>query len=115
MVRQGKQKMKNWITYSEKNEQAILSDAKLSDVSEHIVKKLGSTLEKFFSRDTTVGQRTELIKCALCQLGRKRGKDKRCFKVYANRLPRKCLRVKAGKCRNREWLYDLHWYTENTG
>ena len=103
--------MKNWATFTSEH-----SDVKLSDpISEFIVKKLGSCLEKFFNPNTTVGQRTELIKCELCQLGHQKLDGKKGFKVYANRLPKDCPNVLVNKCKNREWLYDLHWYTENKG
>jgi hypothetical protein len=100
--------MISWKQYPSQN-------VELSRISKYIVKELGYCLKKFFSPDTTGGQRTALIKCALCQLGHKRQKGKRRFKVYTNRLPPSCQNVIAGKCKNREWLYDLHWYTEKNG
>jgi hypothetical protein len=103
--------MKSWSTYTSETSEVKLGDP----ISEFIVKKLSSCLEKFFSPATTVGQRTGLIKCALCQLGHEEREDKKGFKVYANRLPEDCPNVVSKKCKNREWLYDLHWYTENKG
>jgi hypothetical protein len=103
--------MNNWATYTSESPEVKLGDP----ISEFIVKKLGSCLQTFFSPDTTVDQRTRLIKCALCQLGHKELNGKKRFKVYANRLPEDCPRVLANKCKNTEWLYDLHWYTENKG
>jgi hypothetical protein len=100
--------MKRWKQYP-------IQNGKLCTISQYIVKELGDCLETFFSHDTTRGQRTALIKCALCQLGHKRRQDKRRFKVYANGLPEKCPNVNARRCKSREWLYDLHWYTEKPG
>jgi len=64
--------------------------------------------QKFFSRDTKDGDRTRLIKVALSELGHEMD-----FKVYSNRLPPSLDKENGGEFKNREWLYDLHWYTED--
>lgn len=71
-----------------------------------VVELLGQSLEPFFLKDRT--HRTQLIKSELTRLGRSLK-----FKVYANRLPEHLTQKNGGEEKNREWLWDIHWYTED--
>ncbi len=89
-----------------------------SDHSNCIIEKLSDSIETFFALHKR-SEKTRLIKKELSKLG-----HELCFKVYANRLEKKDIseithNPKNPKCKsigkifkNREWLYDLHWYTE---
>ncbi len=100
-----------------KNIQVKLQKVKLNDLkfkyTKYIVKQLGSRLTQFFSYTKKIRKRrTTLIKKALALLGDKKLKGKPHYKVYANGLSRR-LRTGDGRTfKDREWLYDLHWYTE---
>jgi hypothetical protein len=95
--------MKSWTKYTSTTQKAKPNDS----IPKKIVKKLGKCLRKFFKVNITVGKRTKIIKCALARIG-----DKLDYKVYANKLS-DCPRPSdGGEWKSREWLYDLHWYTE---
>jgi hypothetical protein len=96
-----------WLKYTSQTPRVKRSGS----IPKYIVKELGKELcecsHEFFKHKTTDGRRTEIIKCALARIG-----DERDYKVYANKLS-KCPRPSdGGEWKSREWLYDLHWYTE---
>jgi hypothetical protein len=68
--------------------------------------------QNFFSRDTGDRERTKLIKVALSELGHETPNIECHYKVYANQLPLNMCQEHGGEYNSREWLYDLHWYTE---
>lgn len=84
----------------------------LTEISKYIVERLGKELcncsHEFFKCNTSGKRRTEIIKCASAHIG-----DELHYKVYANKLSG-CLPppIDGGQWKSREWLYDLHWYTE---
>jgi hypothetical protein len=97
-------KMAGWKQYTGQK-------VKLTQISKHIVEGLGEELcnglHEFFEHNTTDGRRTQIIKCALARIG-----DKLHYKVYANKLSGCPPPSDGGEWKSREWLYDLHWYTE---
>ncbi|NCC99696.1 MAG: hypothetical protein EOL95_08380 [Bacteroidia bacterium] len=103
--------MTNWITYTGDNLNIKLNDL----ISKYIVEEIGSCLSTFFNFDTKKRpQRTTLIKDKLSKLGDTELLNKEKFKVYSNGLSSDLRQENGGKFKNREWLYDLHWYTEDT-
>ena len=87
--------------------------ADLDSISKLIVKTLGACLEEFFRNDKK-RRRTTLIMEKLTLLGDQRRGAKPHFKVYSHGLSDKFLkRHKKRKFKNREWLYDLHWYLDH--
>jgi hypothetical protein len=83
-------------------------------MSRYIVEELGSCLTIFYSfKEKKRPQRTTLVKDILSNLGDKILPNKEQFKVYSNGLSKDLRQENGGKFKNREWLYDLHWYTED--
>jgi hypothetical protein len=81
--------------------------------SKLIIEKLGG-IHDFF--DLKKSDRTRVIKKELSKLGHELS-----YKVYANRLKQEDINeivtnpsnsITGHKFKNKEWLYDLHWYTE---
>ncbi len=79
---------------------------------EHVYERELQRIRNFSSHGAKGEERTILIKVALCELGHQIPDADRHFKVYANRLPPNMLQINGGEYISREWLYDLHWYTE---
>jgi len=112
-VGERKQTIASWKQYPSQKTQ-------LSKISKYIVNKLGSLVQKqpqslkngvlpnFFIRRPT--EKTRIIKSALLELGH----EPLHLKGYANKLPSDLDQDKGkrGHFKNREWLYDIHWYTE---
>lgn len=99
--------MTDWPTY--KNGEIVGA----SGLSKLIVKQLGCRLSKILRH--TEGHRTKLIKVALALLGDKALPDKPHYKVYTNRIPSYLKTNDGGRFTPREWLYDLHWFTDPGG
>jgi len=78
-------------------------------VSKYIVNWLGSLSQQLNAKKPP---ETTLIQDALSELGDKDFPGKPKFKTYANRLSPHLRQCNGGKYKNREWLYDHHWYTE---
>lgn len=105
--------MNNWIKYTKKEK------IDKTNHSERILDVLGNLMPNLFNKKIDSKERTSLIKKELSKLG-----HEFCFKVYANGLlsedktdienapiDNKCKNI-GGRFKNREWLFDLHWYTE---
>ncbi len=90
----------NWITFS------VDTRIKLNGNSKKIVELFGKHNDKFHANKGKK-PRTRFIKIILINLGHELG-----FKVYANGLIEKDLREIDRPFVNREWLLDLHWYSE---
>ena len=107
-------KHKSWAIFTRETQKEKLRDIKVRGlISKYIVKQLGCRLALFFSR--TQRERTTLVKNALALLGDKKLKGKPHYKVYANGLSSGLRTCDGGEFVKREWLYDLHWYTEVKG
>ena len=101
--------MITWITYTIDKPTVKLTDL----ASMYILKAFGEILPTFFSYETKKRpQRTTLIKNTLTELGDKQLEGKPTYKVYSHGLSNHLRQSNGGKYKNREWLYDLHWYTE---
>jgi hypothetical protein len=101
--------MKNWSSYT-----LIKNSVETTDpISNHIVTTLGAYLTEFFLNECGRPKRTQIIKDALSILGDKELIDKPSYKVNANGLSDKLRQENGGTFKNTEWLYDLHWHTEN--
>lgn len=74
--------------------------------SKEIIESLGRYLPIFFNK--TRKERTRFIKVKLVQLGHKLN-----YKAYANNLSAEDKKKIGHKFVNREWLFDVHWYTES--
>jgi hypothetical protein len=79
---------------------------KLKGLSKEIIQTLGNSNELFFLKSKN-SEKTRLIKVSLINLGHKLE-----YKVYANKLENEDLEKVAHGFVNREWLFDLHFYTE---
>lgn len=95
-----------WEKYTSKKTKVRLTNL----ISKYIIKELGRNLTDFFRYDTP--QRTRLIKDTLSILGKRKliGKDSFC--VLSHGLSYHLRQSHGGDFSNKEWLYDLHWYTE---
>ncbi len=79
-----------------------------SEIEFKIIQTLAIKTQKFFNFSVQKrSQRTRLIKVELIKLGHELG-----FRVYANGLIDTDLEEVKHNFVNREWLYDLHWYTD---
>ncbi len=76
-----------------------------SDIATAIINCLGEKTSLFFSY-LIRPERTRFVKRELIKLGHKSG-----FKVYANGLTNEDLIEIDEEFVNREWLYDIHWFT----
>jgi len=72
-----------------------------------IINSLGMLAENFFEQKRPI--RTRAIKVNLIKLGHQLG-----YKVYANGLLDEDVKLIDQPFVNREWLFDLHWYTDGT-
>ena len=84
-------------------------------VSQHIINAMQCLAQKAFFQTTKEGDRTKLIQSALSMLGDQIAEGHSRLKTYANRLPPKLSQKHHGPFKNREWLWDHHWYTELKG
>ncbi len=83
-------------------------EAKTSLDSDRIVAALSETIDCFFDlKRPKDGARTRLVKKRLSILGHQLK-----YRVYANGLSVMDLAEIGNGMRNVEWLYDLHWYTD---
>ncbi|MDR2010630.1 MAG: hypothetical protein LBQ22_09130 [Bacteroidales bacterium] len=98
------QMMKNeWNLYTKTK-----SDIKVStDVAKRIISKIGELFLPFFCSTDKARKRTTKLFEVLTELGDNLG-----YKVYSNGLSKEFLDMHNNRFKNREWLYDLHWYTE---
>jgi hypothetical protein len=78
---------------------------KSSDDSNKIINSLGALADNFFEQCRPV--RTRAVKLNLVKLGHELG-----YKVYANGLIPEDMAFINRPFVNREWLFDLHWYTD---
>ncbi len=99
--------MRNWETFVAGGKQAV----KLNDpISKLIVRTLGADLGGFFAK--TDAGKTRHIMDALSLLGDS-GLNQQ-FKVLSNKFTLG-LKPKNGDFLRKEWLYDLHWFTDPGG
>lgn len=89
-----------WTAFS--NNSAI----KLSGLSKKIIQTFGNAKDTFFQSNVRP-ERTRFIKKLLIKLGHELK-----FKVYANRLSKEDLKEINQPFVNREWLFDIHYYTD---
>lgn len=83
--------------------------------SAYILRALANICPTFYSCTEKIRpSRTRLIKDTLAELGHRPLRHKPRYKVYANGLSENLRQSFGGDFKNREWLYDLHWYTEGT-
>ena len=75
--------------------------------SEKIINSLNENLINLYDKSNRK-HKTKNIKKQLINLGHKLG-----YKVYANGLSEEEVKLIGHKFVNREWLYDIHWYTES--
>lgn len=91
--------MKDWDEYNETLLQETTNAIR-------IINKLGKCRALYFA-DSDRKRRTRLIKTELAKLGHSLD-----YKVYANGLKKDDLLQINVPFVNREWLFDVHWYTE---
>ena len=99
--------MINWKIFVAGEKRELKSD---DSYSELIIKALGADLHGFFAK--TDGEKTKHIMDALSLLG-DNGLDQH-FKVLSNKFT-PGLKPKTGEFLRKEWLYDLHWFTDSGG
>ena len=75
------------------------------DIAPKIIEHLAKNMESYF-QCINRPERTRFVKKELVKLGHKLG-----FRVYANGLTREDLKEIGVEFVNREWLFDLHWFT----
>src|ERR1700734_1010867 len=92
----------NWLKYKK-------GEVEASGFSKHIVEALGSDLNGFSWKRKKWKKKTKQVMKALSRLG-----DNKHFKVLSNKIPNS-LRPRKGKFLKKEWLYDLHWFTDPGG
>lgn len=92
--------MSNWKYYDPK----IKS---LTPNSNEIIRCIENLKKRFFKQKYR-SLRTRLIKTELAMLGHRLD-----YKVYANRLTKQDIKKINHRFINREFLFDLHWYTES--
>jgi hypothetical protein len=90
-----------WDTFS--NNTSI----KLEGLSKKIIQTFGNSNDLFFQNQIRP-ERTRFIKKLLIKLGHELK-----FKVYANRLNKEDLQEINQPFVNREWLFDIHFYTDS--
>ncbi len=94
--------MSEWIEYKE-------NTRKDNTHSTAIIETLGKCRTQYFKLEKRP-ERTRLVKKELVKLGHSLN-----YKVYANGLSKDDLEEVNHQFVNREWLFDLHWYTEGKG
>lgn len=95
----------NWILYQK---EAAVTDME-DETAKEIVSELGGKVEKsFFGLPRR--ERTSKLFEILTELGDRKG-----YKVYSHSLSEDFCAKHNHKYANREWLYDLLWYTEEEG
>jgi hypothetical protein len=101
--------MTPWPTYTKNSTIVKTTDP----ISELIINTLGSKLGEFYSDSKHPRKvRTRLIKIELAKLGHLNLDVKPPYKVYCNGLVNE-QGILIGEFSNKEWLFDLQWYTEN--
>jgi len=106
------------IKYSEDisttNWHSTLQCAELPDAySNLIIQTLASLIDEFYSFGyQSYSSKTRLIKDKLCLLGKEQHVAKPEQKAYSNRISPEQTQKYNGPFKDREWMYDLHWYTE---
>jgi hypothetical protein len=77
--------------------------------AEKIISTIGEDFLPFFcsTKSTETRKKTTKLFEVLTELG-----DSLNYKVYSHGLSKEFLEKHNHKFKNREWLYDLHWYTE---
>lgn len=97
--------MSSWSKFTSTNTPLNLRDR----LSKAIITELGKANIEFFSITTSRRpNRTRFIKDKIALLGH----HKFGYKVYANGLSKNLIQTEGGIFKNREWMFDLHWYTE---
>jgi hypothetical protein len=82
--------------------------------AKYIIERIGSILPDFYKYNDK--KRTILIKETLSLLGDAELVNKCHYNIYGNGLSEDFIKMHEDKkFINREWLYDLEWYTENEG
>jgi len=77
-----------------------------TDHSDQIVNTFGMLVEDFYAQRRPI--RTRAVKLSLINLGHQLG-----YKVYANGLQPEDIQKVDQPFVNKEWLFDLHWYTDD--
>lgn len=91
----------NWIAFSNN------STIELTGLSKQIIETFGAAIDNFFLNQVRP-ERTRFVKKILIKLGHKLN-----YKVYANGLNEVDLQEINQDFINREWLFDIHFYTES--
>jgi hypothetical protein len=93
---------KDWKNYYEIKDELNHYD----NYTKQIVDSFGISLNGFFGKNRS--EKTQLLKAKLTEVGRKLG-----FKSYSNKLPLEMTQAGGGEEKNKEWMWDIHWFTED--
>ena len=78
-------------------------------MSRVLIQEMANLKSQFFALSSDKRrERTRLIKDRLHQLAKRKYK----FKAYGHGLSAHLTQDAGGEFKNREWMYDIHWYTE---
>jgi len=78
-------------------------------MSRVLIQEMANLKSQFFALSSNKRrERTTLIKDRLHQLAKQKYK----FKAYGHGLSAHLTQDAGGEFKNREWMYDIHWYTE---
>ena len=100
--------MNNWKIYTDNT--CKIEVKKIT--SRYIIEEFGSCLTDFF-KCKYKSEKTTFIKDRLTGLAIKELVGKPKYKTYSNKISPHLRKENGGQFKNKEWLYDLHWYTES--